>query len=212
MQQRTRGQFEPEDQEESKRLRAERRDALVNLLTPQEQEDFDLRTSSTASSLRSQLVGFDPTEKEFRALFRLRQQQDTFNASMSGLEVKDQATQQKRAEASQQMEQQIMAALGDARYAEYQRSQDSGFRTLTQLAEQNGLSKDAAIKGYDLRQAALQETQKLRQDQTLTPQQRNEAMAAIKAETEKAVLQALGEKVYNTFKRRNPQWLDNYGR
>src|ERR1041384_7656252 len=73
LQQRTRGQFEPEDQEEAKRLRAERRDGLAKLLTPQELEDFDLRTSSTAGSLRSQLTGFDPSEKEFRALFRLRQ-------------------------------------------------------------------------------------------------------------------------------------------
>ena len=212
LQQRTRGLFEPEDQEESKRLRAERREALAKLLTPSELEDFDLRTSSTASSLRSQLTGFDPSEKEFRALFRLRQQQDEFNASLSGLTGADQAAQQKRAEASQQMEQQIKAALGDARYSEYQRSQDSGFRTLTQLAEQNGLPKDAAAKGYDLRQTAIQEVQKLRLDETLTPQRRNEAIAAIKAETDRAVQQALGEKVFNTFKRRNSQWLDNYAR
>ena len=208
LQQRTRGQFEPEDQDEAKRLRAERQDALAKLLTPQEFEDFELRTSSTASSLRSQLTGFDPTEKEFRALFRLRRQQDEFNASMSGLEPVDQAAQQKRAEAYQQMEQQIKTALGDERYAEYQRSQDSSFRNLTQLATQNGLPKETAIKGYEIRQTAIQEAQKLRQDQTLTPQQRKEAITAIKTETERAFAQTLGEKLYNTFKRRNPQWLD----
>jgi len=47
---------------------------LKRLLTPAEFEDYDVVVSPTAQWLREELSGFGATEKEFRTIFRLREQ------------------------------------------------------------------------------------------------------------------------------------------
>ena len=206
LQQRTRGEYEPEDQEESVRIRKERREAMAKLLTPQEFEDLELRTSNSASSLRSQLVGFAASEREFRELFRIRQGLD--EGVLSGRANPGDPDNQKRlAEASQQAEMQIKAALGEERYAEYQRAQDNNFRSLADIAQRYGLPKEAAVKGYEIQKAALGEIQKLQTAPAATPEQRNQALAALKAETEAAMVLTFGERAFNRYKRSRPNWF-----
>ena len=209
LQQKTHGEYEPEDQEESMRLRRERRDALAKVLTSQEFEDLELRTSNAASSLRSQLAGFDANEKEFRELFRIRQQLDDESVTRRGA-PEDGEARKRSMEVAQQAELQIKATLGEQRYADYQRSQDYNFRTLADIAQRYGLPKETAVKGYDIQKTAIAEIQRL-QSQPLSPEQRAQAMTAIKAETEAAFAQTLGERGYNRYKRNNPQWLDRFG-
>lgn len=50
-------------------LEEEQRADIAKVLTPAELENYELRTSRTATVLRSQLAAFAPTEAEFRAIF-----------------------------------------------------------------------------------------------------------------------------------------------
>ncbi len=206
LQQRTRGEYEPEDQEESVRIRRERREALAKLLSPQELEDLELRTANSASSLRSQLAGFDASEREFREVFRIRQGLE--EGAWSGrLDPGDPEIQKRRSEVYQQAETQIKAALGEERYAEYQRAQDSNFRGLADIAQRYGLPKETAVKGYEIQKTALGEIQKLQTAPAATPEQRTQALTALKAETEAAMVQTFGERAFNRYKRTRPDWF-----
>ena len=63
----------PEDSARLAAIEQERRAAIVAALTPEELERYDMRASNAAAGLRNQLMAFEPTEDEFRALFRLQQ-------------------------------------------------------------------------------------------------------------------------------------------
>jgi len=68
-----------EDTEERLRVIADydrEREALRALLTPEEYELMDMTVSWTAENLRRAMVRFEPTEEEFRQIFRVWRDQD----------------------------------------------------------------------------------------------------------------------------------------
>jgi len=94
------------------KVQAESEKELANILTPEELEQHQLRTSPLASELREQLSNFHPSEEEFVELFRLRTQfQDPF-AKAQPLSVQTQ----------QELQSRLRALLGPTRYADYERS------------------------------------------------------------------------------------------
>src|SRR5262249_1375348 len=97
-----------------------------------------------------------------------------------------------RAQAYRQLDQQIKSVLGDQRYAEYQRSQDSTFRNLADIAQQDGLPKESAIKAYEAQKLARQEAVKVRSSQDLTPDQRQETLKACKTQRDTRLVRLLG--------------------
>jgi hypothetical protein len=60
----------PEDREKLAYLEKEKLADIAKTLTPQEFEDYQLRSSNTANQLRGQLGSFNTTEAEFRALYQ----------------------------------------------------------------------------------------------------------------------------------------------
>lgn len=63
----------PENPDERLRVLADyesKREALLTLLTPKEYELVDMTTSWTADNLRRAMTKFEPTEEEFRIIFR----------------------------------------------------------------------------------------------------------------------------------------------
>ena len=110
-----------------KQWKKEADDALRRILTPEELFQYQLRTSSTASDLRSKVEGFNPTEQEYIAVFKLRKAFDEgFPAGRFFSETE--AEQAKRAEAEKQMQEQIKQALGAERYADYEMARDNDFQ------------------------------------------------------------------------------------
>jgi hypothetical protein len=70
----TKGLLLPEDERKLAYLEEEKRADLAALLTPEEMLAYELRGSSTANGLRSQLARFEPSEKEFIALFHVQRE------------------------------------------------------------------------------------------------------------------------------------------
>jgi hypothetical protein len=62
----------PEDNAKLALLDKEKLADFAKVLTPQELEEYNLRSSTTASQMRSTLATFNPTEAEFRALFKFQ--------------------------------------------------------------------------------------------------------------------------------------------
>jgi hypothetical protein len=95
---------------QAKATRAE----LAHLFTPEELLDYDLRNSATANNMRSELDNFQPSKKEFLAIFKLKHPHELdFGHKMVGL---DPEVDHQRTEAEAKVEKAIAQLLGPERY------------------------------------------------------------------------------------------------
>jgi len=189
----TRKDGKPPDPIELAKLRQQTRDELARVLTPPQLEEFLLRFSQNASALRSELVQiqfFNATAEEFRALFRAR---DAFDQQLALLpDATDTVTAQRRTALEQQREAAIKLALGEKRYAEYQRLHDPAYREAFAEAQQAD-TPEAVAALYAIKQAVAEEQQRIRKDDTLTEEQKNIELKRIELEQLKANALALGQ-------------------
>ena len=58
--------------EDLRKIEAQRKARLEKILSGAELAEFELRTSSTANQLREELIGFNPSESEFREIFTMQ--------------------------------------------------------------------------------------------------------------------------------------------
>jgi hypothetical protein len=175
---------------------------LAQVLTPQELEEYEMRVSPAANLLRYELLGFDPTEQEYRALFRLRRPFEDYLDNFQ-LDPDDSDANAKRFQAQQQYQQQLRTALGEKRYAEYYRSQDYGFRSLIE----RGVAKDIAARVYAIKRTAEDRARQIRANNNLTWPQRQEALNKLQTEAAKDVADLLGERGFKAYKIIGGQWL-----
>jgi hypothetical protein len=185
----------PVDPVEHAKLRQQTRDELARVLTPFQLEEFLLRFSQNASALRAELAQlqfFNVTQDEFRALFRAR---DTYDQQLALLgDDADPAAAQRRAALEQQREQAIKLALGDKRYDAYQQLHNPAYRDAYAQAEQAG-APEAAGPLYEIRQVVAEEQQRIRNDPTLTEDQKAIELKRIELEQLKANALALGKEL-----------------
>jgi len=202
------------DPEDLRKAMKESEDAMAAVLTPEEMLDYNLRFSMTANMMRMQLAGFEPTEQEFLDIFKKRKAyDDEFGvAGMGALNLKGEE-KQKQETAEKELKDQIKGILGDDRFKDYQRAQDYNFQAMYRVADREGLGKEAAVKVYEMKRIAEEEARKIRQDQSLTKEQRNAALQGIRAETENSIRTVFGDKGYETYQRRaGARWLNNISR
>jgi hypothetical protein len=184
---------------------------LAAILSPEEMLDYNLRFSMTANMMRTQLAGFEPTEQEFLELFKKRKAYDDEYgiAGMGGLNLKGEEKQKQKA-AEQELNQQLKAQLGDERYQDYKRAQDYSFQAMYNIADRENLGKDAAIKVYGMKKIAEDQARKVRQDQSLTKEQRTAALQGIRTETENSVRAVFGDKGYQSYQKQPAAyWLNS---
>jgi len=200
-----------EDREKLKKLQKAKEAELAGMLSPEEFEEYELRASPTANGLRSQMSGFQPTEEEFRKIFRLQKVFDNeFNQAFDStddtqVDVKSRAQQ----DAQAALNAEIKKTLGDTRYNQWARVQDGDYKTLTQVADRFQLPQETTDKIYQMKQEAEKLQQKIDNNPNLTDQQRAAALAGIARETEKSVSAMMGDKVYNAYKRAGGAWIQN---
>jgi hypothetical protein len=182
--------------------------AIRQLLTPEEALQYDLRMSPTATSLRSRLKAFEPTEQEFIALYKLQKTQDE---SLSAMNRDATGAEQRvdREAAARQLQEQIRNTLGAERYVDYELAQDHAFQQTYQAARQAGLGGPEAKQLYAIRKSAEEQAARVRNDQGLLPEQRSTALENIRFETEGTMQSVLGAKGWEDFSRGvNGRWLD----
>jgi hypothetical protein len=208
---RSRGLFLADDQEQLRQIQRDKRAELATVLSPEELEEYDLRHSETANNMRTQLAGFQPTEEEFRKLFRLQKAfDDNFDQALdardeSGLSLKARAQQ----DAQVALSEEIKKVLGPERFTEFERVQDTDYRALLQISERFTLNPDVAGRVYNMKLAAEQYKAQVEASPNLTDEQRAIAIAAIARETERQVAASMGDQVFKTYQTAGGQWLGN---
>lgn len=181
--------------------------ALLRVLTPQEKEEYDLTMSPTADRLREQLIGFNPTEQEFRDLFR---RQQAIDQAYEFEDTNDPAVRAAQTAAEQTMLGEFKGQLAPDRIADLDRTQDPEYQKLCILAERFDLPSDAAQTLVDMRQAAEEEKRQLLSSKDIPPERMEVALKAIQAETEKTARATLGDDAFAQYAQ-SASWLQNLG-
>jgi hypothetical protein len=202
------GKLTPGMLEKLKEIDTQRDAALGKILSPDEREQYDLCTSGTADRLRGQLIGFNPSETEFRQLFRLQQALD---AKYACLDPNDESVAAAKATDEASMRQQIKAGLGDARVAEYDRVQNTDLRDLYTFGERFDLPASTVQALSDIRQMAETERRNLAANKEISDESRFRALKAIQAETEHTLQQTLGEKAFAEYSQSTGTWIQKLG-
>jgi hypothetical protein len=198
-----RGLWLDDDEARMKALRQQKEDELAALLEPEEQEEYELRHSDVAQMLRDELGGFDPTEQEFRALYRL---QSAFEREVSQTGV--QGRGQELAQAA--LDEEARKVLGDTRFQEYKRAQDHEYKAMVNLTERFELSRDVANKLYRMKDEAERQKLRLEVNSNLPYEQLLAALQSIANETERSVAQELGgpnSPAWQAYKSYGSQWI-----
>lgn len=191
----------PWEREQLAFVEAEKRRDIEALLSPDELERYDLYTSRTAMALHRQLAGFAPTEAEFRAIYAMQYEFDrTHRVNQSGTTAADWSAAQKARPA---LLEQIKAHLGEARYADYVRSTDTGYQAALAVTRRLSLPADRAAAAYDLTRDIQARAQELRTSTGVGAAERSAAMGALLDEANSRLAGLLTTEGAEVFKARS---------
>jgi hypothetical protein len=202
------GKLTPGDLEKLRELDRQQDEALAGVLTPGEKEQYDLSTSPAADQLRQQLIGFNPTEGEFRDLYR---RQKAISEAYEFEDANDPAVIAAKAADEADMMKEFKSGLASDRAAQLERSQDPDYQSLCELSARFNLPAETSDTLTAMRQAAEEEKQKLLSNNDVPPERLEVALKAIQAETEKAAREALGDQAYGLYSQ-SAGWIKKLGR
>lgn len=208
----SRGIITDEDRAEMKRLQRQRREELAQILTPQELEEYELRKSETAGRMRGNLLAFEPTEDEFRQIFRLQRAfEEEFDPS-TFLDAGDRAGHERRHKAEEELKTKLRETLGEQRYKDYERSQDSAYRWLVQITQRYDLPKERADEIFMLKEAAHAQARQINSDSTISPEVRASRLQLVQNEARLGVETILGSDGFSFYRKSGGQWMSQFVR
>lgn len=182
------------DQNSFANAQSEKEQLLNAILTQEEKFEYDVRLSPTALSLQGRMGGFTPTEHEFREMVRLQKQfEDTYGVTAGS------GDQERRAAAQRELEAQTRSLLGEDRYREYTHEQNWAGSSLRQIAQDFNIPKETAFKVFDLTDAAKEAAERIRKYDQRPDTQKQAALDAIRAETERAVSGLIGPQALQAY-------------
>lgn len=198
------GYIDQDTQADLAALRKKHRAELATILTPEQLEEYELRSSETAQRMRWELSAFEPDEKEFRAIHAFKEAQEELNTARNSDDYNPTPEERK---AQQKKQQELEAALADTlgtnRAREYKLMDQYEYRNLFEA----GISKDAVLQIVDMKSEVEKATSKLRRDKTLTDEQRQAALLALKTETETTLKGLLGERRAKAYQSQGGYWV-----
>ena len=203
----THGIWLPEDQAKLALLEKEKLADFAKVLTPQELEEYNLRSSNTASQMRSTLATFNPTEAEFRALFKFQSALDEQYPRPMGPSTPEQTALRQAAE--KQFQPQIQALLGPDRYADYQLATDPKYQQINRLVARLELPASTSVEVVNVQENIQKQATALRGNRTLTRDDRNAQITALAQQAQTQLTAALGSSGYEAYKDYGGYWLQN---
>jgi hypothetical protein len=196
-----------EQQAELKRLHEEEQAELSRALSSEELAEYKLRNSRFVDSVLG-LPGFEAGEDELKEIVRLKEELAR-TAELKERNVDLRITQ--RAQAEKKMQESLKNRLGPERFAEYQRAQDGRYQEIYQLVSRFDLPQLIAADVYEMQREAEAHAGRLAADKTITDEQRQELLQAIRIETGRSIAGALGSKPFEVYQSRYGKWLADMG-
>jgi hypothetical protein len=200
-----------EQRAEMETIKKQREAELAKILTPAELEEYKLRNSQVAQQMKWSLQAFEPSEQEFRTLFKVEDQfADTMgHFRFGGPDPDDPAEQKQWSDANKLKDEEYKKLLGEDRYKEYTRAKDYQYQELYRLAQRSGLPKETASKVYDMKEAIEKQANQVKSDQTLSAEQKQQTLTEMRTLAEKTLQETLGEKNFKSYQSRGGYWMRN---
>lgn len=197
----------PADREQFALIESERQRDLAALLSPEQWAEYQLRSSSTARNLVSRLRDFAPTEAEYRAVYALQSAFDQQFAAPNGAPLTSTRTggsADPRRLAQQQLDQDIAAALGPERYAEYALQTSPEYRRNSMFAAMTGQTAQTTAVLTQLELSARAETSTLR---SLPPAAREAALRDLQTRTRASAAAVLSPAALEAYEKQFGSWI-----
>lgn len=196
----------PEDREKMALLEREKRADLAAILTPAEFEEYEMRSSPITSRLRNALTLLDSSAEEFRTIFKIHQPfNDRINPPGG---IMSSALFEERREAMRQLNEQLQAALGPNRYAEYARAISPEYQQLHRIAQKENIPTDTAIRAYSIREQVAAESTRIVDDGALSNDQKRTALETLAQKARGQINSTLGTTVGEAYTQVAARWLN----
>lgn len=173
-------------------LRQQTRTELSRVLTPDELEEYLLRNSFNADTLRQTLRGFAPTPDEFRKIFRaldpIQRQEQVDYGSAAALSARQ------REEFERQCDQAVRDVLPAERFPAYLLTKDPNYQRAQADAAQLGLPEATVGRLYEVYRDAAAQREKVMRDTALNEPQRLQALRALGLEEQRKIQAAAQSK------------------
>jgi hypothetical protein len=196
----------PEDRAKLAYLQQEQRADIAKLLTPDELLDYDLRSSPTAGQLRNQLAAFNPTEDEFRALFKIQQ---AFDAQYGNPDLLSADQRRARNAAQADLLKQAEAVLPPDRFATLKLTTDPSYLAANAVITRLQLPATATADIVAVQKDITTRAQAISADKSLTPDQRNSQLTALGSEAVVRLTPTLGDAGLAAYKQSGGGWINN---
>lgn len=195
----------PEDREKLALLEREKRADLAAILTPQELEDYEMRSSPMMSRLRNALSLMDASQDEFRAIFRIQQ---PFNERInpSGGGIMSQSWMEGRREAQNQMYEALKAALPPTRHTDYMRAQNPEYQAIHRIAERENIPLETALRTFNLRDRFAEESVRIMDNGALDADQKRAAFKNLGQDARLQIIGNLGQTAGTAYVQ-SARWL-----
>ena len=166
-------------------------------LTPVAMNEYLLRYSSSAAQLRADTRGVNYSPEQFQALFAaidpiVLQPEFYYRGNDPGLAASQRALQAQYDAALQQ-------GLGADTYRSLRLNQDPLYTATTAAAQQAGIPAQAVMQLYEINRATQAELDRIRNDPTLSSEDKTAALDNTRAEEQRAVQQLLGPEAFKNW-------------
>jgi hypothetical protein len=199
------GQMLPEDMAKIAYLQKEEAADVAKALSPDEYVEYQLRNSDTASYLRNTLQGFNPTEDEFKALFKVQSDfDDQYGSPFTALSPEQQSDRQAH---QVDLLANIQQALGPDRYADYKQQTDPAYINTSNLVERLGLPTSVTQDVTSVQSDINKRADAIQKDATLSADQRTTQLAALGDEAIAKIRADLGDNGMTAYRQSAGWWL-----
>jgi len=170
---------------------------LQFMLTPVAMTEYSLRYSPTAAHLRADTRGVSYSPEQFQNLWVAidpiaEQPEFYYRGNDADLLARQRALQGQYEAALQQ-------ALGGETYHTLRLGQDPLYVSSTATAQQAGISAANAAKLYEINRATEAELNRIRNDATLSPDDKIDALATTRTEQQQAIQKLLGNAAFQRW-------------
>jgi hypothetical protein len=164
------------------KLFAEKAKILAGVLSPEELQEFRLRNSQTAQSLRMEVQYFSCTPDEFKLLFTAREQKADGKNFGADLLNRTAATEE------------VRKLFGDERAKEFERVTDLFYLNIRRPAEEQGVALDLVDQAWQVTRAARTTADEVAHNTNLTSEERQRQVQATRQQAEIRLTELLGER------------------
>jgi hypothetical protein len=201
----TNGIMLPEDKEKMDYLQKEEKAEIAAELSPDELLEYQLRTSNTAGNLRYMLTAFNPTEDEFRAIFKAQQDFDSQYGSSDGPLTPDQLKEREAHNAD--LFTKIQDAIGPERAAEYKVESDPNYVQLSRLVDRLELPAAATQQVASVQGDITKRADAIRKDPGLSAADKSSQLAALADEASAQITAVMGDRGLQAYKQNGGGWI-----